>query len=339
MIRNMVELFKDKRVVFPRGKQKEFILTAKRAIGLSDEQLAKLLEISNRTLADWKREKFLMSLSATKIILEKTKNKMPDNIIIQNPFWYVRKGAKIGGLAVWKKYGRIGGDPAYRKSKWYEWWKKDGQYRRHPIINNPLFVKTPRYSKDLAEFVGIVLGDGGISWYQVTITLHSKDDKEYSKFVASLIKKLFNIPIGIYLRKECMAVNLVVSRRQLVRFCIEKLGLKKGNKVKQQVGVPNWIKRNKLYSIACVRGLVDTDGSIFTHQYKSERKWYDYKKLSFTSHSKPLCRFVFYVLKNNGLNPRFARGKDVCLDSIKDVKRYLKIFNSNNPKNLKKYKN
>ncbi len=333
----MAELFISKRAIFPRGKQREFLLKMKGALNLSYIELARLLKISDRTLTDWKREKFSMSLKAVKILSRKTKRKMPRNIKIKDPFWYVNKGAKIGGLTVYKKYGRIGGDPEYRKKKWYEWWEREGKYKPHLIVNTPLPIKKPKKSKDLAEFIGIVLGDGGITQYQVIISFHSIDEKEYSKFVAVLINKLFDVPIGIHYDKNDLEFDLVISRSELVRFCTEKLGLKKGNKIKQQVDIPEWIKQNKSYLTACVRGLMDTDGCVFTHRYKVNGKLYSYKKLSFTSYSKPLRQAVFNILKDNGLNPRLAQRKDVRLDSIEDMQRYFRVFGSHNPKHLKRY--
>lgn len=333
----MAESFISKRVIFPRGKQREFLLKMKKALNLSYIELAQLLKISDRTLTDWKREKFSISLKAIKTLSRKTKRKIPKNIEIKDPFWYVNKGAKVGGLVVYKKYGRIGGDPEHRKKKWYEWWECEGKYKHHPIINTPLPIKKPKKSEDLAEFIGIVLGDGGITQYQVIISFHSVDEKEYSKFVASLIKRLFDVPIGIHYDKNDLEFDLVISRRELVRFCTEKLGLKKGNKIKQQVDIPEWIKQNKSYLTACVRGLMDTDGCVFTHRYKVNGKLYSYKKLSFTSYSKPLRQAVFNILKDNGLNPRLAQRKDVRLDSIEDMQRYFRVFGSHNPKHLKRY--
>ena len=333
----MAELFISKRVIFPHGKQREFILQAKKTLGLSYLELASLLKISSRTLTDWKREKFSMALRAVKILLRKTKRKIPRNIKIKDPFWYVHAGGRMGGFAVYKKYGRVGGDPEYRKKKWYEWWEREGKYKPRLIVNTPLPIKKPKKSKDLAEFVGIILGDGGITQYQVVISFHSIDEKEYGKFVAVLIRKLFDVPIGIHYDKNDLEFDLVISRSELVRFCTEKLGLKKGNKIKQQIDIPNWIKQNKLYSIACTRGLIDTDGCVFTHRYKVNGKLYNYKKLAFTSYSEPLRQSVFDILKDNGLNPRFAQRRDVRLDSIEDVQRYFRLIGSHSSKHLKRY--
>jgi len=226
----MVESFISKRVFFPRGEQRKFILKMKKLLNFSYIELAQLLKISSRTLSDWKREKFSISLKAVEILTRKTNRKMPKNIKIKDAFWYVNKGAKAGGLAVYKKYGRIGGNPKYRKKKWYEWWEKEGKYKPNSItVSKP--IQKPAYSEELAEFVGIVLGDGGITKRQVIITLHRKDDKEYGKIVVDLVKKLFGVPVGIYDNKKDSTTNYTISRSELVRFCIEKLGLKQGIKL------------------------------------------------------------------------------------------------------------
>jgi len=323
------------RVSFPKGKQKKFI--NKILSKISVKKAAKLCNLSERTIRDWRREKFLMDLVALRKVCKKTAIKFPSNVELKDDYWYVAKGASKGGKALFKKYGRIGGNPEYRKKKWYEWWEREGKYKQHQIINTPLPIKKPRKSEDLAEFVGIMLGDGGITQYQARISFHSEIEKEYSRFVTDLIKRLFGVPIGVYYDKEDLSFDFVISRSELVRFCVEKLGLKKGNKIKKQVDIPEWIKQNKLYSIACLRGLVDTDGCIFTHRYKVNGKWYAYKKLSFTSYSEPLRQSVFNILKNNGLNPRFAQRKDVRLDSIEDMQKYFQLVGSHNPRHLKRY--
>ncbi len=333
----MVERFNSKRVVFSKNSQKNFIEKAEKKISIA--KMAEICGISERTIRDWRREKFLMDFNALQKICKKSRTSIPLGIKLKDKYWYGLKGASLGGKATWKKYGRIGND-AYRKKKWREWWEKEGKYKQNNIFNVPEPIKKPKFSKELAEFVGIILGDGGISKYQVVITLHSKDDKKYSQFVLGLIKKLFGVIAGVYNKKNNLAINLVVSRKELVRFCAEKLKLKQGNKVKQQFDIPVWIKNNKHFSIACLRGLFDTDGCIFNHRYKSNGRYYNYKKISFTSHSIPLLQSVFKILNRIKIKSRITKsGKDVRIDSQNDVKKYFKIVNSHNPKYLKKYQN
>jgi len=323
------------RVFFTKKIQKRFINTILSKISV--QEAARLCNLSERTIRDWRREKFSMDLDALRKLCRKTRTPFPYNVKLKDDYWYTVNGSSAGGIAVFKKYGRIGGDPEYRKKRWHKWWEREGRHKKHPIIGIARLIKKPHFSKELAEFVGIIIGDGGITKNQVTITLNSKDDKEYIKFVIALIKKLFNVHIGTHYRKKYQVVNLNISRSELVRFCTERLGLKCGNKIKQQVDIPDWIKRNNLYSIACTRGLIDTDGCIFNHRYKVNSKFYNYKKLVFTSYSGPLRQSVFNIFKNIGLNPRLAQDRDVRLDSIDDMQRFFQVVGSNNPKHLRKY--
>lgn len=335
----MAKSFKSKRVKFPQNAQREFILHSKKKLDLTWNEFAKILGVSARQVMDWKNEKFSMPLNAVKIICRKTQSKLPKSIKILDAYWYVTKGARSGGLAVYQKYGSIGGDSEKRKKKWREWWRKRGQFKKNSIFNKPLSIKKPCKSAELAEFVGIVMGDGGISKYQLTITLNFKDDKEYIKFVVKLIKKLFNVKPSIYHNPKDSVDDIVVSRIELIKFCMEKLGLKKGNKMKQQIDIPEWIKNNKKFQTACVRGLVDTDGSVFTHRYKVNGKMYNYKKMAFTSRSKPLVSSVYDIFKSIGLNPNIAqKGRDVRIDSVEGVKKYFQIIGTDNPKHLRRYK-
>ncbi len=317
-----------------KGEQKKFI--DKVLSKTSVKEVAMLCNVSERTIRDWRREKFLMDFDALCKICKENTIKLPSNIKLKDNYWYVEKGARLGWKAVVSKYGKLPKNERKRKRKWYEWWEKEGKHKFHPV-RRTIQIKKPSYSEKLAEFVGIMLGDGGITRYQVKITLHSKDDKEYGEFIKDLLKELFDVYIGSCYRKEELVVHYIVSRIELVRFCTERLGLKEGNKIKQQIDIPEWIKKNRLYAIACIRGLVDTDGCIFLHRYKVNGKIYNYKKLSFTSYSSPLRQSVFNILKDNGLNPRFAQRKDVRLDSTKDIKKYFEIFGSHNPKHLKKW--
>lgn len=331
----MAELFKSK-ARFSAGAQRFFLISIQKTLGLSNSKLAKLLKISVRTLTDWKREKFLIPFSIIKTLSKKAKINIPTNITILDRYWYTRKGAKLGGVAVYKKYGQIGGDPEIRKKRWYEWWEKEGKNKHFPILRS-LPLKKPGYSTDLAEFVGIMMGDGGMSRTQICITLHHRNDLKYSKFVIKLAKKLFEINPSVYHNIKYSVNNIVISRTELVKF-LNSIGLPVGNKVKQLIDIPEWIKNNKLYKIFCLRGLIDTDGCVFLHKYKVNGKFYTYKKLSFTTASGPLRETVFEILKTLNFKPRISQNRDVRLDSQKDIKKYFKIIGSHNPKHLNKYR-
>ena len=331
----MAEQFNSKRAFLPQTKQTQFINKILAKIPI--KKAAKLCNISQKTIRDWRRGKFSMDLKIIQELYLKTNTSPPRNIKTKNRYWYVNKGASIGGIAVFKKYGRIGGDPEYRKKKWFEWWEKEGKFKKHPIINVCLPVKKPKKSNELAELIGILIGDGGITKRQITITLNHIDDKEYSKFVIKFIKKLFNLTPSVYHDAKNSVNDIVISRSELVKFFVS-LGLPIGNKIKQQIDIPEWIKRNKNFLIACIRGLVDTDGCVIKHSYQVKGKIYHYKKLAFSTRSNPLIKTVYNSLKKFGFSARITKyEKDVRIESKNDIQKYFKLIGSHNPKHLRKY--
>jgi len=333
----MAEQSNSKRVIFPNGKQKEFLLQSKEKFFGTWEKLAEAAGTGVRNLNDWRNEKISMSLFAVEQICKKRKIKMPENIVLKDTYWYTKKGARAGGKATMKKYGVIGGELEYRKKKWHEWWEKEGKFKPSKVTE-ALPFKEPIFSNDLAEFVGIMLGDGGMSDYQLTATLHRVTDKKYSLFVHRLIKELFDVQAGEYCDKQFLADSVVVSRIGIVKYC-EKLGLKKGSKVRQQVDIPPWVKKNQCYSIACLRGLIDTDGCIILHKYLSKEKKYCYKKIGFTSRSYPLLQSASEILLILGIKHRIMKnGWDIRIEARKDVEKYFQVVGTHNPKHLERYK-
>ena len=152
-----------------------------------------------------------------------------------------------------------------------------------------------------------------------------------------LIQQLFKIRAQVYHRPQASVNHITISRKSLVEY-LHSRGLSIGSKVRQQIDIPDWIKADRRYTLTCVRGLIDTDGSVFTHSYVVNGKRYRYKKLSFCSHSRPLQLSVAKILTDLGMKARITR-YDVWLDSKQDMERYFTIVGTHNPKHLKRYRN
>ncbi|MDP3697358.1 MAG: LAGLIDADG family homing endonuclease [Candidatus Taylorbacteria bacterium] len=329
------EINQNKRVVFPQGKQKEFLEKARLFLGLKNKKFAELMGISVRTLNDWKREKFYLSLSRLKFLCDKLGVFTPKYLEIKDAFWYTSLGAHKGGVASFKKYGCIGGDPEYRKEKWYEWWQNKGRFRKD-TITSPIKVIKPPKSNELAEFVGILLGDGAITKKQITVTLHKIDDGDFTEYVCHLIEKLFHLKPAIYKRESVN--NIVISRTELVKFFVYRLGLCVGNKVRQQVDVPTWIKKSEVFSKACLRGLFDTDGCFYIDKHKYNRKTYLNCGINFTNRALPLLFFFKETLQKYNLSPTQKTKYAVFLRREEDILKYFNEIGSSNPKHYRKFR-
>lgn len=335
----MLESYKNNRIKFNKnGVQKKFIAKVMELSGLTKSQLAKRLNVSPRTLADWAREKITITETSAQVMSKLANLSIPkDHFVID---WKTRfqNAGKIGGRNKFMKYGKVSVDEKYRKERWEKWWVNIGKYKQPSRgFKTILRIKVPRKSKLLAEFIGILLGDGNISKYQIGITLSIKE-KQYIKYVCTAIEKLFGVVPTVLKHKRSEAVTIVVSRKLLVDFC-QKFGFKMGNKVAHQVDIPSWIKENKTFSRECLRGLVDTDGCFFNHDYIVGGKIYSYFKIAFTSASVPLINSMARTLINFGINARISKNhKDVRIESAKYVDRYIDEVGSHNEKHLQKIK-
>ncbi len=199
-------------------------------------------------------------------------------------------------------------------------------------------IKHPEESLELAEFVGVMLGDGGLSGsHQITISFNDKTDRGYAKYICKIIRQLFLLDYHIHKRRKSNGADIVLNSSNLVDFLVLH-GLKTGNKVKNQVEVPRWITNNPLYEKACLRGLIDTDGSLYCHKYNSKGKTYAYLKLGFCNRSKPLLKFAFRVFKRLGYKVSL-NGDNLSVSSGLEVKRYFTEIGSSNPKHINKFRN
>lgn len=339
----MAESIKNGRVKFLRDNaQRQFFseLGARLIQGNSTwVQVANKLGITPRTLLEWRKANNLPTLSAVKILHELSGVAIPLHTLLPQ-FWSTKKAAKLGGQTVMRKYGRVPVSEGKRKKNWRRWWDAEGKNLVNTPIGKTKEVILPPRSADIAEWVGIVLGDGGVTNYQITITSHSVDDREYQLFLVRFIKKLFGLHANTAFDKKAQAVSTKISRKLLVDYCVKQLGLVTGNKVRQQIGIPQWIKEgSRSIFIPCLRGLFDTDGSVYSHRYSVKNKPYSYTKLGFTSASPRLIDDFQNLLGRVSIKSRLTKnGREVVIDSREMVDKYFKTIGTHNPKHLKRYR-
>lgn len=321
------------RLKFISGKQKKFLDEVSSKSELSTRALSKIANVHSRSFRDWKREKLTMTLAAAEKFVALFSVALSEDKKIMVERWQKTKerASRIGGFALFKKHG----SPATLEGRRKGGIKRIANLRKNGIIPSFKIYKLPTgFSEKLAEYVGIMLGDGGITAGQCTITLNSEADREYIYFVSLLEKELFGETPKVYKRKDSKALVLYYNGTFLIKYLLS-IGLKTGNKVRQQVDAPNWIKNSPKYSMACIRGLMDTDGGVFLHRYRVNRKEYVYKKICFTNRSVPLLIFVKKTLEKLGFAPKLisnVANKKVWLYNTNEVKAYLKKVGTSNPR-------
>lgn len=326
------------RLRFKKGSLKKFISQIEEKTGLDSEELGKSIGVSGRTIRAWRIEKYYPDEMSVLELSKISNVSIPPHTLV-NQYWYAKKGASLGGKRTFELYGPIGTESGRRKGGTTSWQRR----RANPELLKKYTTQflVPSESVDLAEFIGIMLGDGGITKYQATITLHKFLDRGMISYVRKLGRRLFGVTPSEYSHTDTVNLNVKTvcfSGVNLVNSLVT-LGLKVGNKVQQQVSVPDWVLKNPEYRIACLRGLIDTDGCVYTHTYTVNTKKYSYKKIAFTNRSMPLLKFVYDTWKELGLNPSVIKNIDVRLNSRGDVQTHMKVVGTHNPKHLKRFRN
>lgn len=324
------------RIKFKPGNQKLFINQALLKNGLTVKKLAQKLNIHPRSLRDWRREKLNMPLQAVEYINTNYHILVPEDKNIAIDRWKNFKFnlSRKGGFTYYSKYG----SPATKEGCIKGGRKTLSILRERGVIPFPNKYDCPQnLSVDLAEMVGILLGDGGMTRYQLSISLNSVDDKDYVNYVENLGYILFKHKPKLIYRGNTKCVDLYYNGENLIKYLIS-IGLGIGSKVKRQAGVPNWIESDPEYQKSCLKGLMDTDGGIHIHKYNVNGKTYFYKNVCFTNQSVPLIDFVYNTLKRVGLNPKKRiriENKKVWLYNTKEVQEYLNLVGSSNQRLLK----
>lgn len=180
------------------------------------------------------------------------------------------------------------------------------------------------YSADLAEFIGALLGDGHISQTQVTVTLGRKD--LYVPFVKKLIQRIFGITPKVIVNG--LGYQTVYFGSTVVVRWLREMGLV-FNKVKEQVGIPEWIKSDKIFMRAALRGLYDTDGSVYRLRYGMQ--------ISFCNHSRQLSEEVRNLLVALGFSPSRISGYNLYLTKKQDIARFFQEIGFSNEKHRRRF--
>lgn len=325
------------RFSFVSGKQKMWVEKILKKSGLRVDEIAKICGVCSRTIRDWRREKFTIDKDVCMFLSQKFNVDIPEDVKELSDFWYGMKGARSGGLMYYKLYGapgtietrRLGGIISQEKRR------KDPNKYRLLGCNVQNSYPSIKPSSVFAEVSGIILGDGGITKDQVRITLDSESDREYISYVHSILKKLFQHEPSEYKRKKQKATDICLSGIELVRL-LNKWGLKEGDKIKRQIDFPDWIWKEPEYQKMCVRGLVDTDGCVYLHYHIVNGIKYRNIGICFRNYSVPLLKSVSKVLSLNGIKNTLDIRGGVWVYSLKEVKKYLEVFGSSNPKHYRK---
>ncbi|MDP2593509.1 MAG: LAGLIDADG family homing endonuclease [bacterium] len=293
---------------------------------LSWRELARSYEIAQRSLYEWRAGKSTIPHDFVEFVNEKYQINHPKAEILDDD-WSRKAIAKKGGEMRMLIYGNPGTEKG-RRLGGIRSMKTHGKLGKLSPFIPKSFVR-PNLNIELAELVGVILGDGSITNRQIAITLHKTDDAEYAVYVSNLIKNLFKVKPTISERKSVLVI--VLSRTLIVKFLTE-IGLRTGNKVRNQVCVPDWVEKNELFTLACVRGLFDTDGCFYIDKHLIKDKVYMNCAMSFSNRSLPILAFFKRSLERMGYHPTQKTPYNIFLRREEEILRYVKDFGTSNSK-------
>lgn len=187
-------------------------------------------------------------------------------------------------------------------------------------------VRIPsKYSENLAEFFGIMLGDGHISHFQIVVSLGNKEEK-YAKHVNLLIKRIFKINAKISLRSTGYR-DVYLGSVDITSWLL-KQGLV-FNKVKSQVDVPSWVLSKDNFIRGFLRGFFGTDGSVYKLKYGIQ--------ISFCNRSLSILKSLQLMLKKLRYNPSKISSYNIYLTKREDIKRFFEEIRPSNSKHIDRY--
>lgn len=164
---------------------------------------------------------------------------------------------------------------------------------RHQFHASP--KPCPERSALLAYVVGIALGDGNLSNPNGrAVRLRISCDTRYPRLIEKITQSIQSllphnkVSFVRKQRKNCLDVSCFSNHWE------DLLGWRagRGSKADQAISVPGWIKKSNKYKVPCLRGLIETDGSIYVDR--------GYKMVMFTSTIPQLAADVGKMIASLG---------------------------------------
>ena len=206
-------------------------------------------------------------------------------------------------------------------------------------------------NEQLAEDVGIMIGDGCIFSKKynnfnnqfISVDGNSITDCEYLlNYVTDLKYNLFNVKFVPFFKKNKNEVRIRIYSQGLVEFYTKIIGLPLGKKL--NIGIPSHIWENKRFISACLRGIVDTDGTF-------QLRIGNYPQIKICSSSKNLinyCQKAFGLIgiettiktdciRIHSITKRPFVTNYLYLSGREKFKKYMDIIGFSNPNNILKY--
>ncbi|MBT4174586.1 hypothetical protein HOC80_01720 [archaeon] len=287
----------EKRISVEKKLIKEIILKIKEEKNLTWKELAQNFKVSEDTIrVSWIRKGSTIPISIFKKII-----KLYPNLNIKD----------IDGIKIKKPY----------------WGQKKGKKSKHENL-----LKLPnKESLELIEFYGSLLGDGCIykDLSGICISGDSILDQDYlTRYITNICKRIFNIIPKIYYSKKGKDIRCVIYCKKIAIF-LRDIGFPLGKKKQGFLEIPKYFFIDKKKLKRCIRGLFDTDGSIYPHKGAKI-----ILEISITD--KNLLKSTQKAFEEVGIEVKKSKNR-LYMIGTKKVNKFFREISSSNKKHLLKY--
>ncbi len=175
-------------------------------------------------------------------------------------------------------------------------------------------------SGDLAELIGVILGDGHIWKYPRTEELSIFSNSNNPGFVerySGLVEKVFGKkPVRtVHSKKNCIRIRIYE------KHIGERLNVPTSPRRDKNIKIPRWILDNNQYIVRYLRGLYEAEGSHCVHLPTSTYK------LFFSNRNGSMLKNVFVLLRKLGFHPHASKNNyKVQLSKKEEVLKAIKLL-------------
>ncbi|MDO8603921.1 MAG: LAGLIDADG family homing endonuclease [bacterium] len=162
---------------------------------------------------------------------------------------------------------------------------------------------------DLAELIGVVLGDGHICVYprcEELRLISNSNSPGFIKRYAKIMEQVFSKKPYVISSGQSNSTKIGFYEK----FISKRLGVPTGSRKDLEIKVPKWISKNREYVVRYLRGLYEAEGSFCVHE-----PTYTHKFL-FANRNESMLNNVYELMQGLGFHPH--RSKDQIQISKKE---------------------
>lgn len=191
------------------------------------------------------------------------------------------------------------------------------------------------YSSDLAELIGILIGDGEIHKDgEIRISFDPKKEKNYHKRrLFPLLNNVLGIGKNFYYESE---KRISFGNKGFMKYLQNYCNLFPGSKAENEWRIPYWCYNNDKYIASCIRGLFDTDGCC---QVNGKRIRISFGR--FSRSNADLVKSIMKGLRILKIENKLVTARDgrysIRIHSNPNVLIFFNSVGSSNPKHISRF--